>query len=185
MATLGERLRGTIRTKYAPWEAQMDLGTVGKTVRARREAIGLTQERLAKLAKLSRQTVQRLEAGTIKDLSFGRISNLLTVIGLSFDGLSLTARQKKRGLWMAAKTSGVSYRGDLSEHMLEQTLATGIVPPGFEAHIGHLLDEAPVEYVVMAVEETAQQQRRAPSEIWSNVSYLALQLSPNRKNLWI
>ena len=143
----------------------MDLSTVGRMIKTRRNAIGLTQQHLAKLAQLSRQTVQNLEAGTIEDLGFQRLSRLLSVLGLGFDTLSLTARLKKRGLWMAAKASSVSYRHALSEKILEHTLATGIVPQDFEAHLGYLLGQAPVEYVVMAVEETAQHAHRAPSEI--------------------
>ncbi|MGS0741107.1 helix-turn-helix domain-containing protein [Glaciimonas sp. GG7] len=163
----------------------MDIRTVGKEVRGRREAIGLTQDRLAKLAHLSRQTVQRLEAGTIKDLSFQRVASLLSVLGLSFDSVSLDARKKKRGLWMAAKTSSVSYVGELTENMLEQILATGQAPVGYEAHIGHLLDEAPVGIVVMAVEEAARLEHRSPSEIWLNVAKLAKIYSDGRKELWI
>jgi hypothetical protein len=47
---------------------------------------------------------------------------------------------------MAAQTSSVSYRCELSPEMLEHALATAVAPPGFEAHI---------DYVVMAVEEAA------------------------------
>ncbi|GAM52445.1 hypothetical protein EBME_0908 [bacterium endosymbiont of Mortierella elongata FMR23-6] len=49
------------------------------------------QQHLTKLAKLSRQTVQTLEVGTIEDLGFERLSRLLSVLGLGFDKLSLTA----------------------------------------------------------------------------------------------
>ncbi len=86
---------------------------------------------------------------------------------------------------MAAKTSSVSYQHNLSEEILERALTTEEVPLGFEAHIGHLLRQVPVEYVVMAVEETAQHAHQVPSEIWSNVARLATSLSPNRKELWI
>jgi transcriptional regulator with XRE-family HTH domain len=163
----------------------MDIRTVGREVRNRRESLGLTQDRLARLARLSRQTVQRLEAGTIKDLSFQRVANLLSVLGLDFDLPTLAARNRKRGLWMAAQTSSVSYRGELSEDMLESALATGTVPPGFEAHIGHLLDEAPVEYVVMAVEEAACREHVPPTTIWSHVAELARAFSDDRKALWV
>jgi len=163
----------------------MDIRTVGKEIKVRRKAIGLTQERLAKLAHLSRQTVQKLEAGSIEDLGFQRVSSLLTVLGLSFDKLSLTARNKKRGLWMAAKTSSISYRDDLTESMLEHALATGQAPEGFEAHIGHFLDEAPIGMVVMAVEEAAQLEHKMPTEIWSNVAALARKYSDDRKELWV
>lgn len=163
----------------------MDILTLGKEIRIRREAIGLTQKRLAKLGSLSRQTVQRLEAGTIEDLSFQRVSNLLKVLGLSFDSPSLAARARKHGLWMAAKTSSVSYKGELSSDMLEQTLATGLVPSGFEPHIAHLLDEAAIEVVVMAVEETAQIESVLPAAIWIHISKLAKELGSSRRELWI
>lgn len=73
----------------------MNIYEIGKTVRVRRLAVGLTQQRLAKLAGLSRQTVQQLEAGTIGELSFGRLVNLLRVIGLNFAPPSIQAREKK------------------------------------------------------------------------------------------
>ncbi|KFX63928.1 transcriptional regulator [Burkholderia sp. K24] len=163
----------------------MDIVTLGKHVRERRETLGLTQVRLAKLAGLSRQTVQGLEAGTLKDLGFERIGRLLDVLGLSFDTLSLAARLRKRGLWMAAKTSSVSYAGDLTEDMLEQALATGRVPAGYEAHIGHLLDEAPVSLVIMAVEEAATREHTTPTDIWRNVTTLAQTHSDSRRAFWV
>ncbi|MEX3955221.1 helix-turn-helix transcriptional regulator [Trinickia sp. EG282A] len=163
----------------------MDIRTLGGQVRVRREALGLTQARLAKLAHLSRQTIQSLEGGTLKDLGFERIGKLLSVLGLSIEELSLAARKRKRGLWMAAKTSSVSYAGELTEEMLEQALATGHAPVGYEAHIGHLLDEAPVSLVVMAVEEAAAREHKAPGDIWRNVSKLATILADNRRALWL
>lgn len=102
----------------------MNIYEVGKTVRIRRLAVGLTQQRLAKLAGLSRQTVQQLEAGTIGDLSFGRVLNLLGVLGLNFAPPSIKSRKKKCGLWMAAKNASVSYRGELTAEQLQQALAT-------------------------------------------------------------
>jgi len=163
----------------------MDIVTLGKHVRERREVLGLTQVRLARLANLSRQTVQSLETGTLKDLGFERVGRLLDVLGLSFGIPSLAARQRKRGLWMAAKTSSVSYVGELTEDMLEQALATGRAPPGYEAHIGHLLDEAPVSLVIMAVEEAATQEHKAPTDIWRNLALLAKTHSDSRRAFWV
>ncbi len=163
----------------------MDIRSVGKEIRMRRQALGLTQVRLAKLARLSRQTVQQLESGTIDDLGFERIRRLLGVVGLDFESLSDAARRKKRGLWMAAKTSSVSYALDLSEELLERMLATGEAPQGYEPHIGHFLDEAPVSVVVMAVEEAAEREHRKPAEIWRNVARLADQHSDSRREYWV
>ena len=162
----------------------MNIQMIGKEVHARREAVGLTQTRLAKLADLSRQTVQRLEAGTINDLGFQRLARLLGVLGLSFDTPSISARQRKKGLWMAAKTSSVSYRKELTSEKLQHALSSGNVPLGFESNLLHFLDEAPVPVVVMAVEETAQQESIDPTAIWSNVNTLAKKLGATRHELW-
>lgn len=162
----------------------MTIQMIGKEVHNRREAVGLTQTRLAKLADLSRQTVQRLEAGTIKDLSFQRLANLLAVLGLNLDAPSISARQRKRGLWMAAKTSSVSYRRELTSGELQLALAKGQVLPGLESNLLHFLDEAPLPVVVMAVEEAAQQESISPVTVWSNVGKLAKTLGAGRLELW-
>jgi transcriptional regulator with XRE-family HTH domain len=162
----------------------MSIHEIGKEIRTRREALGLSQTRLARLADLSRQTVQRLEAGTIKDLSFQRLTRLMSVIGLNLDTPSLAARQRKNGLWMAAKTSSVSYRREMSSEELEHALFSGTVPTGLQSNLLHFLDEAPLPVVVMAVEETAQQEKVAPATIWTNVGKLGKQLGAIRRELW-
>lgn len=163
----------------------MHIYEVGKVVRARRLALGLTQQRLAKLAGLSRQTVQQLEAGTISGLSFGRVVKLLGVLGLSFSPPSIEAREKKRGLWMAAKNASVSYRGELHSDQLQHALATGQVPANHKSHLLHFLDETPLQVVVMAVEETAHLEAVPPARIWACVAQLASQLESARSDLWL
>lgn len=163
----------------------MNIYEVGKVVRVRRQAVGLTQQRLAKLAGLSRQTVQQLEAGTIGDLSFGRVVNLLRVLGLNFSPPSIEARDLKRGLWMAAKNASVSYRGELHSDQLQHALATGQVPVDHKSHLLHFLDETPLPVVVMAVEETAHLEAVSPARIWAYVAQLASQLGSVRSDLWL
>ena len=63
----------------------MDLSNLGTIIRERREALGLTQSRLAQLSGLSRQTLVGLEAGALSDLGFNRVSQLLSVLGLDLD----------------------------------------------------------------------------------------------------
>lgn len=163
----------------------MDIYEVGKAVSARRLAVGLTQQRLAKLAGLSRQTVHQLEAGTIRDLSFKRTVNLLRIVGLNFGPISVNAREKKRGLWMAAKNASVSYRGELTSDQLQQALATGQVPANHKSYLLHFLDETPLPIVVMAVEETAHLEGIAPTHIWACIAQLASQLGSTRSDLWL
>lgn len=161
----------------------MTIQMIGKEIHDRRKAVGLTQTRLARLADLSRQTVQRLEAGTIKDLSFQRLARILGVLGLDLDTPSLDARQRKKGLWMAAKTSSVSYRREMTAHELEQALFSGVVPADLTSHLLHFLDEAPLPVVVMAVEETAQEEGLHPAQIWANVCRIGKQLGATRHAL--
>jgi transcriptional regulator with XRE-family HTH domain len=165
-------------------DAMMTIQMIGKEVHVRREAVGLSQTRLAKLADLSRQTVQRLEAGTITDLSFQRLTRLLSILGLNLDTPSLAARQRKKGLWMAAKTSSVSYRREMSSEELEHALSSGTAPEALQSNLLHFLDEAPLPVVVMAVEETAQQEQVNPAVIWTNVGKLGKQLGAIRHALW-
>jgi hypothetical protein len=85
---------------------------------------------------------------------------------------------------MAAKTSSVNYRTELTSDELQWALATGQVPDGRTAHLLHFLDEAPVQVVVMAIEETAQGEAVEPAKIWSNVAKLVHQLGAVRSALW-
>lgn len=111
---------------------------------------------------------------------------LLRILGLDFSTLQpMLYRRPKRWLWMAARTSSVSYRGALTEEMLLSVLLGGEIPHGFEAHIGHLLDEAPIEMVVLAVEEAAQRSKRPIREIWIIVHRLADRYSYFRSQVWL
>jgi len=162
----------------------VDVKTLGAKVRRRREELGLTQQRLAKLAALSDQVLQRLESGTFEDPCDPQIFCVLSILGLGFDTVSLDSRKKKRGLWMAAKTSSVSYAGELTEEMLVHSLVTGMPPIGFEPHIRYLLDEVPISIVVMAVEETAAHENCPPAQIWNNLSQLATTYGGSRREMW-
>ena len=162
----------------------MNLIDIGHVVGARRAELGLTQAQLAHLSGLSRQTLVGLENGTLSDLGVNRVGQVLAVLGLDSTAPDTQARRKKRGLWMAAKTASVSYSRELAPEMLEQALASGEVPPSFAPHHTHLLDEAPVPTVVMAVEEAAAQAQLPPRKVWRNVAKLAEALSVHRRALW-
>ena len=162
----------------------MELTQLGAVIRDRREALGLTQARLAQLSGLSRHTVIGLETGELNDLGFNRVAQVLSVLGLDFGLPSSEGRERKRGLWMAAKTASVSYEPEVPPDTLAQALASGQVPAGFAAHLTHLLDEAPVPLVVMAVEETAAKEKVRPKTVWLNVAKLARTLEVHRQGLW-
>lgn len=162
----------------------MDLNSVGSVIRKRREALGLTQAWLAQMSGLSRQTLVGLETGSLSDLGFNRVAQVMMILGLDVTPPTKLAREKKRGLWMAAKTASVSYSSELKPQTLGQALASGEVPPPFVAHVAHLLDEAPLPVIVMAVEEAASREHVAPRAVWRNVGKLAKSLAIHRQGLW-
>jgi hypothetical protein len=92
--------------------------------------------------------------------------------------------QPKRWLWMAAQTSSENYRNALTEEALLSILTSGDVPDDFAVHIEHFLDEAPIQWVVMAIVEAAQRKGMSIRNVWSNVAALALRYSHYRRGLW-
>lgn len=85
---------------------------------------------------------------------------------------------------MAAQHASVSYRDTMTEDALRAALATGTVPDGFTSHLCHVLDEAPLQMVVMAVEQAAQQSGMPIGTIWRNVERLAAAVCYRRPGLW-
>jgi len=105
-------------------------------------------------------------------------SDLMHVLGLNPDTLALLPA--KPWLWMAAQTSSVSYRGVLTPDALLAVLISGDVPDGYHAHMVHFLNEAPMQLVVMAIEQAAQQSGVAIARIWRSVDQLNNRLQSRR-----
>jgi transcriptional regulator with XRE-family HTH domain len=59
----------------------MELAEIGKTIRAARQARGLTQVRLARIAGISRGTLNGLETGMVKELGFHKLDTILNILG--------------------------------------------------------------------------------------------------------
>jgi transcriptional regulator with XRE-family HTH domain len=163
----------------------MNLIDIGAVVRARREELGLSQGQLARLSGLSRQTLVGLENGSLKDLGVNRAGQVLSVLGLDTPVPTTERRRKKNGLRMAARNANVSYARELPPDVLARMLVSGDVPAPYATHLTHLLDEAPLSMVVMAVEEAAAEAHIPPRKVWRNVARLAKSLSVHRKEMWV
>jgi hypothetical protein len=105
-------------------------------------------------------------------------SDLVHVLGLNRD--TLEPLPTKLWLWMAAQTSSVSYRGVLPPDVLLAVLVSGDVPDEFRAHVMHFLGEAPMQLVVMAIEQAAQQSGVPITRIWRSVAQLNRTLQGRR-----
>jgi transcriptional regulator with XRE-family HTH domain len=157
----------------------MKLPEIGQRIRARREELGLSQDRLAKLGGLSRVTINQLETGAIGDLGVSKLLNLLELLGLTLD--AHVRPTKAHGLRMASRTASVSYKRELSSRELSHALADGVLPLGIAPHVATLLEEAPLQIIVSAVEEASLQEHVAPKAIWRHVIKWAHELQSSRK----
>lgn len=158
----------TIIDKNVEGRQAMNLLEIGSRVRERREALGLTQERLAKLAGLSRATINQLETGALKDLGVTKLAVLIELVGLRLEAHAVP--RARHGLVMASRTASVSYRSPIEAGQLAQALATGHIPSAVTPHVATLIDEAPLPIIVAAVEEAAQCAHVPPRRIWRNVA---------------
>ncbi len=162
----------------------MNLTDIGIAVRARREELGLSQGQLAQLSGLSRQTLVGLENGSLNDLGVNRAGQVLAVLGLDAPMPTTESRRRKHGLRMAARHANVSYARELQPDVLARMLVSGEVPAPYAPHLTHLLDEAPLPMVVMAVEEAAAGAHVPPRKVWRNLARMARSLSAHRRDMW-
>lgn len=157
------------------------LKEVGDLVRDRREALGLSQHRLAKLAGLSRATINQLETGTLVDLGVRKLGGVLDLLGLNLEAGRLDV--PRRGLRMASRTASVSYKTQLDARALAQALATGDLPAQWVPHVSMLIDEAPLPILVAAVEEAARSHGVPPKRVWQHLARWADELRSPR-SVW-
>lgn len=163
----------------------MNVALLGHAIRRKRIELGLTQQQLADMAALSRQTLNGIEHGHV-NVTVDTLGRLLDVLGLT---LEVADPEQKRGrparaVWMAAKGASTSYSGELTPMALEQALITGQVPDELQPHIAQILDEAPLQLVTKMVAEVASRHDRKPTDIWKNLRRMARELMATRGGLW-
>jgi transcriptional regulator with XRE-family HTH domain len=162
---------------------------LSNAVKTRRSEIGLSQAALARLAGLSRATVNQIETGTFKDLSLHRATRLLNTLGLS---LTVSPAHPKRGdavgrpapaLDIAARSASVSYRHVMRGSQLKAILLTGEIPTRLEPHMNVFLEEASVQMLASVVEQIHAEESAPRVELWARLRELAEQLGCVR-DLW-
>lgn len=160
----------------------MNLQQLGTIVRERRVELGLSQTQIAAMSELSRTTVNLLENGSINDIGFAKIANLLSVLGIELQ-TSNGGQKKCNSLLMASRSSSVSYLESISPKELRNALTTGVVPHNKIPHIATLVDELPVALIVSAVEEAANDSDVAPKKIWGHINRWAMDFQSPR-SIW-
>jgi transcriptional regulator with XRE-family HTH domain len=158
----------------------MNLQEIGKLVRTRREVIGLSQQRLARLAGLSRTTINLLETGSLADLGIAKVTELLDLLGLVLDAHQ-PDHPNVNAIRMASKTASVSYKESLTPNELILALATGEIPHNRAAHFSTFVDEAPLSLIVSAVETAAMKTTVPTKQIWKHISQWTRDFQSPRK----
>lgn len=161
------------------------LSELATLVKRRRLEMGLSQDRLAALAGLSRATINQLETGKIADLSVVRAETVANQVGL---GLGVTGARRQQdnpgaGLEAAARTASVSYAADLPAEVLRSSLVNGTVAPDFIPQLRTLLDEAPVAVLAAVASDIHLMDGIAPRATWQKMRALAASLGCKR-GIW-
>ncbi len=164
------------------------LSELGMTVRTRRAEMGLTQQHLAKLSGLSRTTVNQIENGSIRDLSLGRATRLVEVLGLwmgvSAGTLRPTNLASASALAKAARSASVSYKKALEPETLRSVLLHGATPMEFQPHVRAVLEEAPISMLAAVVDQLHHENQIERSALWTQMRTLARGLQSYRE-VWL
>lgn len=131
----------------------MNLANIGKTIHSCRLQKGLSQDRLAKLAGLSRVTLNQLENGALNEIGYNKL--LAVLASLELDLEPKTEHGPKNALSVAARSTSTSYKQILSPDKLADILRSGKAPPQYEPHLMAFLEELPKSVAIKAIAEAA------------------------------
>jgi transcriptional regulator with XRE-family HTH domain len=126
---------------------------LGHAIRSARKARGLTQAELARTAGISRETLNLLESGLVRDLGIRKVFAVLEALGLDLTIEPIGRPRRPDYLRMACTTASVSFKTSLTENELVHAIVTGKVPKGKAAHLRVLFDEAPLSQLSGLVAE--------------------------------
>lgn len=160
------------------------LNELSLLVKSRRAEMGLSQERLATLADLSRMTVNKLETGAIENLSLVKAERLANVLGF---GLGVIGSRVPKGeasaLDVASRTASVSYADSIPVETLRSSFLSGVVPPNYIPQMRALLDEAPVGVLSNVAKQLELENGIRPNATWARMRQLAVAIACTR-GIW-
>lgn len=131
----------------------MNLANIGKTIHTCRLQKSLSQDQLAKLAGLSRVTLNQLENGVLNEIGYNKLLAILALLELDLEPKA--EHGPKNALSVAARSTSTSYKRILSPDKLAEILRSGKMPPQYEPHLMAFLEELPKSVALKAVAEAA------------------------------
>jgi hypothetical protein len=104
----------------------------------------------------------------------------ITGPGTAPPAMPAAKRARRPALDVAAQSASTSYARVLPPEVLGEALRTGVMPAGFEAHIGTLLDEAPASMLARMVEQLHAEHALPHAQTWSTLRDFAARLKVMR-----
>ncbi len=157
----------------------MHLQDLGREVRKARLAKGLTQAQLARETNLSRETLNLLENGLVRDLGLRKVLKVLDHLGLEMIVQARVGTAPPNYVRMACTSANVGFKSMLTEDQLIHALVTGKVPAHRSAHLRALFDEAPQALLIGLVREAGRWTK--PGKFEKNLHTLVKTLGVPRK----
>ena len=152
---------------------------LGLAIRNARKAGGLTQAQLAKTTGLSRETLNLLESGLVRDLGIRKVLTVLETLGLDLTIEPMTRPRRPDYLRMACTSANVSFKSALSEDQLVHAIVTGKVPKAKAAHLRVLFNETPLKLLKGLAEEAGKWTK--PGKLEKNLEKLVHDSGASRK----
>lgn len=154
-------------------------------LKQQRVAMGISQQRLAELAGMSRVTINQLETGRLTNLSLISAEKLANVLGfgLGVTGVRTSRSDLSTALETGSRTASVSYAEVLPTEILRSCIVNGVIAPNYVPQLRALLDEAPVGLLTKISHQVELEDDVSARSSWQNMRRLALALGCNR-GIW-
>lgn len=155
----------------------MNITTIGAIIKKERMASGLSQKALAEASRVSRVTIVNLEKGKVGDIGAVKLAVIAENVGLPL----FSSGKKMDFFKMTLSNVNTSYKNSMSVSDLEKLMLTGVIAPGLEGQVLHLIDETPTSLVSGAVKQLALKKNMQAKQVWKNLAQVAKQIqTPNK-----
>lgn len=157
----------------------MELAELGETLRAAREASGVSQAQLARMVGVSRATLNYAEQGR-SALGSDALMRLLPPLGLALLPDTPSRQGAVPAVTLLAASASVSFKDVMPATVLEDAMVTGAFEERWLPHMARVADEASDAMLLRAVREVAKKTSVPAGRIWRNLRDMArVVASPN------
>lgn len=152
----------------------MELSQLGPLVRAQRKACGLSQKDVARLAGLSRATINYLENDPDFDIGVVKLLAVLKILGIA---VGVAARRPDEDVLLIdaelARRGKASKADAITRDALVEAVVTGRPPIERRGALGQVLAEAPPSVLVAAVRLATATGDVTAKDAWRHLRALA------------